>query len=112
MIGEPSLVWGHYKGCLLNMGTHVVDAMRYILGDPKTDWVLGQIERKKDSYNRGHRVEEIAEALIQFSNGTRGLLETGDLAISEFGCHIYGSEGQLDVALNRLLIQSKEHKGW
>ena len=112
VIGEPSLVWGHYKGCLLNMGTHVVDAMRYILGDPKTDWVLGQIERKKDSYNRGHRIEEIAEALIQFSNGTRGLLETGDLAISEFGCHIYGSEGQLDVALNKLLLQSKDQKGW
>ena len=111
-IGEPRLAWGHYETSLLNKGTHVVDAMRYILGDPKTDWVLGQIERKKDSYNRGHRVEEIAEALIQFSNGTRGLLETGDLAISEFGCHIYGSEGQLDVALNRLLIQSKEHKGW
>ena len=111
-IGEPRLVWGHYDTSLLNKGTHVVDAMRYILSDPKTDWVLGQIERKKDSYNRGHRVEEIAEALIQFSNGARGLIETGDLAISEFGCHIYGSEGQLGVALNKLLIQSKDRKGW
>jgi predicted dehydrogenase len=112
VIGEPHLVWGHYETSLLNKGTHVVDAMRYILGDPKTAWILAQIERKKDSYNRGHRVEEIAEALIQFSNGTRGLLETGDLAISEFGCHVYGSEGQLDVAFNRLLFQGKEHKGW
>ena len=111
-IGEPRLAWGHYETSLLNKGTHVVDAMRYILGDPKTDWVLAQIERKKDSYNRGHRVEEIAEALIQFSNGARGLIETGDLAISEFGCHIYGSEGQLNIALNKLLLQSKNHKGW
>ena len=111
-IGEPSLVWGHYDTSLLNRGTHVVDSVRYMLNDPKTDWVLGQIERKKDSYNRGHRVEEIAEALVQFSNGTKYLIETGDLAKSEFGCHIYGSEGQLFVTFDELLLQSKDRKGW
>ena len=112
VIGEPQLVWGHYSSSLLNKGTHTVDTMRYMLGDPKTEWVLGQIERKKDSYDRGHQVEEIAEALIQFSNGTRGLIESGDLAKSEFGCHIYGSEGQLNVTFDELFLQSKAHKGW
>lgn len=109
-IGEPHLVWGHCKSSLLNNGTHVVDTMRYMLGDPKTDWILGQLERKKDSYNRGHRVEEVAVGFVQFSNGVRGLIEMGDLAIQDFEFHIDGNHGQLNVTADRLFLQNNQRK--
>lgn len=111
-IGEVLYVWGHSSDSLMNKGPHLVDTMRYILSDPKTEWVLGQIERKKDSYNRGHLVEEVAGGLVQFSNGARGFIEMGYLAIQDVGLHVYGSEGQLDVTEHTLRVHDVKHKGW
>jgi hypothetical protein len=34
------------------------------------------------------------------------------LASQEFGFHVYGSEGQLDVTAHELRIQNGERKGW
>jgi hypothetical protein len=36
----------------------------------------------------------------------------GDLAINKFGFHIYGSEGQLNVTTDKLLLQNIRRKGW
>ena len=107
-IGKPELVWGHWDSSLLNRGTHVIDAMRYVLGDPEADWVLGQAVRENDSHNRGHRIEEIAQGLIHFANGTRGLLESGELAQSNFALHIYGSDGQIMARTNSISIQTRQ----
>lgn len=111
-LGDVLFIWGHIRDTLLNNGTHMVDTMRFLLGDPPAEWILGQIQRKKDSYDRGHRVEEIAEGLVQFANGTRGFIETGDLAVQELGFHVYGSEGQLDVNSKQLRLHLKSEKGW
>src|SRR5579872_920488 len=44
VIGTPTLVTVETGEGLLNCGTHVVDAIRYLLGDPQTDWVMGAVE--------------------------------------------------------------------
>jgi predicted dehydrogenase len=111
-IGAVSLAWGHIRDSLLNNGTHLVDVMRYILGDPDTEWIMGQIERKKDSYNRGHEVEETAEGVIQFANGTRGLVETGEMAIPELRLLFYGREGQLEVSARELRVRGRKRRNW
>ncbi|HCQ01270.1 MAG TPA: hypothetical protein DIT99_11500, partial [Candidatus Latescibacteria bacterium] len=41
VIGEPQMVTSKSGEGLLNCGTHVIDACRYLLGDPETEWVMG-----------------------------------------------------------------------
>src|SRR5207245_963487 len=45
-IGRPSLLRAHASDGLLNNGTHAIDRMRYLLGDPSALWVIGQVERR------------------------------------------------------------------
>jgi len=110
-LGEVELIWGHFKGSLLNNGTHVVDTIRYLLGDPETDWVIGQIERKNDSYDRGHAVEEVAAGLVQFTGGTRALIEMGNLAKQDFEFHVVGENGQLRLS-HKYLVKNVKKGGW
>jgi len=74
-IGEVRLVFcnGTNQG-ILNDATHSIDFMRYLLGDPGTLWVMGNIQRKTDRYERDVRIEECAEGVICFENGTIGLI--------------------------------------
>ncbi len=43
-IGRPVLVTGTVIDGLLNTGSHVVDGIRYALGDPQAEWVMGALE--------------------------------------------------------------------
>jgi predicted dehydrogenase len=65
-IGAPLFASVETGDGLLNCGTHVVDAIRYLLGDPETDWVMGAVERKTDRWERGVRMEDCCLGLVQF----------------------------------------------
>ncbi|MGQ9554408.1 MAG: Gfo/Idh/MocA family protein [Anaerolineae bacterium] len=74
-IGTPLLVSARASDGLLNNGTHYLDGIRYVLGDPKAQWVMAQVERKTDRYERGEPIEDRLIGLVAFSNGTRALIE-------------------------------------
>src|SRR5262249_34546230 len=57
-IGDVSLVTVETGEGLLNCGTHVVDAVRYLLGDPAAEWVMGAVERRTDRWERSVRIED------------------------------------------------------
>ena len=42
-VGKPMMVTGYVVDGLLNTGSHVVDGMRYVLGDPQAEWVMGAV---------------------------------------------------------------------
>ena len=59
-IGEPTLLHRRSKpnAGLLNIGTHLIDGMRYHLSDPETLWVIGQVSRTTDRWERRTRCED------------------------------------------------------
>src|SRR6185437_12658082 len=69
-IGTPQKVWSLVHDGILNWGTHTIDGLRFVLGDPATEWVLGAIERKTDKYERGLRIEDAGTGLIGLAGGT------------------------------------------
>ncbi|MCD6464940.1 Gfo/Idh/MocA family oxidoreductase [Candidatus Bathyarchaeota archaeon] len=75
-IGEPLFVHGRSEDGLLNNGSHIVNTVRFWLGDPEPEWVIGQVERKTDRYERGAPIEDLCMSLIGFKDGVKLLLES------------------------------------
>jgi predicted dehydrogenase len=113
-IGQPILLAFRTSGGLLNNGTHLIDATRYLLGDPKTEWVIGQVERKTDRYERGARIEDLCAAIICFEGGTRGIVEV-DTPSSPITAEIevHGREGIMRVGWGgSILMMNLKSTGW
>lgn len=68
-IGGPAHVRVCSGGGLLNIGSHLVDNMRWILGDPDWEFVIGWIQRETNRFERGSYAEEKTHALIRFAGG-------------------------------------------
>ncbi len=104
-IGEPRLVWSYLTSCLVDNGTHIVDMMRYLLGDPEADWVMGQASRKRDTLYQGSPAEESSVGLVAFGNGTRAVVEMGERTPKDgFRFRVLGSEGTIDATLDEVLL--------
>ncbi len=104
-IGTPVMLTVQTGEGLLNCGTHVVDAIRYMLGDPETEWVFGAVERQTDRFERNVRSEDCCMGLIQFRNGAQALVQcdlTGTSQVENYS--IWGSEGVLDVKQRELRL--------
>ncbi len=109
-IGQVRAVYGSNKGYeagygLMNMGSHLFDAMRILFGD--VEWVWAHLRKNgrpvsaEDIEPVGHRgtgytVGETGTIHLQFRNGVTGIAEwvTG-FEQTRFGLEIVGSEGRL-----------------
>jgi len=101
VIGEPRFVSTGHRDGLLNWGTHLVDLTRYVLGDPETAWVVGQVERETDRYERGVPIEDRCLGQVCFESGTRLTLEMDlpDPDLGERQIEVHGSSGSLRLGL-------------
>ncbi|HBQ65217.1 MAG TPA: hypothetical protein DD727_09960 [Clostridiales bacterium] len=100
-IGKPQIVLVRTQSGMLNWATHVIDQTRYLLGDPETDWVIAQVERKTDRHERMEPAEDRAAGIICFKDGTHFVLEC-DLPGPEMDHGpntpiVIGTEGQIVV---------------
>ena len=94
-IGEPKTMLRRDGKGLLNRGTHEIDEMRYILGDPEPLWVIGQVARKTDKWERRVRCEDLCMGLICFEGGIRGIYESDLPEPGLQGDVVYGGDGIL-----------------
>ena len=94
-IGEPQVMLRRDGEGLLNRGTHEIDEMCYIVGDPEPLWVIGQVSRKTDKWERRVRCEDLCMGEICFEGGFRGVYESDLPGPGLRGDAIYGNDGQL-----------------
>ena len=112
-IGQPTLLRVHSEGGLLNNGSHRVDTLRYLMGDAAGEWVLGQVERRTDRYERGEPIEDLCGAIIAFSNGARAVLESDTpRAEGSYDTLIVGSEGALRQTREGWSLLNGAAAGW
>ena len=105
-------------GDLITSSSHMVDVMRYLLGDPPAQWVIGQIDTRDPGFtNRpvglqqweethtryGHHVETGAIGTIQFEGGARGQVEVGIVCRPRpsYSATVYGSDGLIKTSGDR-----------
>jgi UDP-N-acetyl-2-amino-2-deoxyglucuronate dehydrogenase len=113
-IGQPRHLWSTVADGLLNWGTHTIDLMRFVMGDPAARAVVGAVQRQSDRYERGLRIEDSCLGLIQFDNGAQATIQS-DLTPREtasINCTFYGTEGVLDVDENRVRLMNATTSGW
>jgi predicted dehydrogenase len=94
-IGKPQAMLRRDGQGLLNRGTHELDEMCYILGDPTPLWVIGQASRETDKWERRVRCEDLCMGLICFEGGVRGIYESDLPEPGLRGDVVYGTDGIL-----------------
>ena len=87
---DPALAGG---GALIDMGIHAIDTARYLLGDPEAVRVRASIGSAFGDY----AVDDDGIVLIDWSNGTRSVVESGwwepHLGGLEADTELYGTGG-------------------
>ena len=113
-IGTPVFVTNKVAEGLTNWGTHSIDGSRFVLGEPKAEWVMGAVERRTDRYERDTLVEDACMGLVHFDNGIQlfiqsDLMREGATAGS---FEIRGSEGFLNVSETKVEMMNATSNGW
>ena len=88
------------EGGLLNQASHVVDLIRFMLGDPAVAWAVGQVQRETDRYERGLPAEDLCGGVIAFEDGARLVLDVdigANPTVGNWGFVLAGDEGVLRV---------------
>ena len=110
-IGRVAMMLSFGGQGLPNYSTHQTDMFRYLLGDEECRWVMGNIERKTDRYERTTRIEDCAVAAFEFESGARAVI-LADVTSTLFqGAHIYGTDGMLDLTTEGLRLLNGETGG-
>lgn len=110
-IGEVRTIQSFAADGLPNYSTHQADMYRYLLGDDDCDWVMGNIERKTDRYERSTRIEDCAIGLFHFTKGAIALLLSDVTNIVYQGALIYGSDGMINMTTRDLQLINAETGG-
>ncbi len=112
-IGRPTLATIHVSDGLLNNGTHYIDGIRFILGDPEAEWAMAQVERKTDRYERGEPIEDRLVGLAAFAQGTRALVDVDLPAVEGEPASPYtfhGTDGRIELDRQGLRLLNAD--GW
>lgn len=112
-IGEALLIRSRTGDGLHNQASHLMDMFRYLLGDIDCEWVIGNVERLTDKFERNIRVEDKAVGLFGFPNGSRAMVEA-DLDKKRTlyqGGIISGSEGMIELFPDRLRLLNASTDG-
>lgn len=109
-IGRPVLATGHVIDGMLNTGSHTVDGIRYVLGDPSAEWVMGALERRSNRWERNVPIEDACVGLMAFEGGVQCLFQSDLTTRNEPDqMTVQGSDGLIEVGPDHLRVISHGH---
>ncbi len=110
-IGKVQTIQSFAADGLPNYSTHQADMYRYLLGDDDCDWVMGNVERKTDRYERSTRIEDCAVGVFHFTGGAVALILSDVTPVVYQGALIYGSEGMINMTTRDLQLLNSDTGG-
>ena len=113
-IGDAAMVQGQVAQGLINWATHTIDGIRFVLDEPKTEWVMGAVERETERFERDTPIEDACMGLIAFENGAQALIQSDLNRPRENAGHfqIRGTEGMMEVTENAVHLFNATSDGW
>lgn len=111
-IGDVRLITSVAGDGLPNYASHQTDMFRYLLSDVECMWVMGNVERETDQWERATRIEDKALAVFGFENGAQAMI-LSDLTPEHWqGARIYGSDGMIEITVDSLKVMNAKSDGW
>lgn len=110
-IGKVQTIQSFASDGLPNYSTHQVDMYRYLLDDDECDWVMGNVERKTDRYERSTRIEDCAVGVFHFRCGAVALLLSDVTPTVYQGALIWGSDGMISITTRSLQLLNGDTGG-
>jgi predicted dehydrogenase len=110
-IGKVQTIQSFAADGLPNYSTHQTDMYRFLLSDEDCDWVMGNVERKTDRYERGTRIEDCAVGVFHFTSGAVALLLSDVTPVVYQGALIFGSEGMINMTTRTVQLLNAETGG-
>lgn len=110
-VGNVRLIQSVAGDGLPNYASHHMDMYRYLLNEEDCEWVMGNVERKTDRYERNTRIEDRAVAVFSFKGGAQALTLSDVLPTFFHGALIYGTEGTINLTTLDLQLFNSETKG-
>lgn len=114
-IGPLSFLRASAADGLLNGGTHVVDGLRFLAGDPEPRWVIGALERATNRYERGTPIEDWMLLFCELDGGVEMFVETDVHGWGEQDgilLRAQGREGLVEATEGRAAVLCSGSKGW
>ena len=112
VIGEVRHIHAVGGQGLLNDCSHLLDMMRYVTGDPTAVWVMGNVERKTERFERDVPIEDRSVGIVQFDNGAVGQLLQELGGRNYQGGIFYGADGVLELDEQKIRLISGTSGGW
>ncbi len=110
-IGDVRLIQSFAGAGLPNFASHQTDMYRYLLHEDECAWVMGNVERKTDQYERNTRIEDRAVGVFGFQGGAQALILSDLLPIIFQGAFIYGTTGVINLTTSDLQLSNAETRG-
>ena len=110
-IGDVQLILSYGGQGLPNYSSHQTDMYRYLLNDESCAWVMGNVERKTDQYERATRIEDCAVGVFGFAGGAKALLMSDVTPRIYQGAQIFGTEGSISLTTGHLQLMNAETGG-
>jgi UDP-N-acetyl-2-amino-2-deoxyglucuronate dehydrogenase len=116
-IGEVRTAHGRGANGLLNVGTHIIDGLLFIIGEPDARWVMGALERQTDRFERDTPIEDRCMLLAELAGGAQLFVQndlpTGrDVAGHGIVLHVTGSDGMLEASEYAVRTFTAGSGGW
>jgi predicted dehydrogenase len=113
---------GHGRGVqgLLNVGTHIIDGLLFIVGEPDARWVMGAVERETERFERDTPIEDRCMVLVELAGGAQLFMES-DLPTERrmvgppghgIALRIVGSDGMIEASEYRCRTFTADSSGW
>ncbi len=106
-LGRLVEVRGNIKDSVANNGPHLLDTIRFLLGDRPVRHVSATFERRGNKQNRGWPVEDGARGELTFDDGLVAKVDLGDFSPTFFDIEIVGERSTLKVNLEGVSLDGK-----
>jgi dTDP-4-amino-4,6-dideoxygalactose transaminase/predicted dehydrogenase len=94
-LGKIRSIRGAIKSTVANNGPHLIDSIRFILGDRPLLRLRCEMERNRNEFNRGYPAEDASESQLVFDGGIQVDLAMGDAASDFFQIEIESDKGKV-----------------
>jgi len=91
-IGDPVSAVATWRGAMVFAGTHLFDAVNFLLGDPEVEWLTGDLDEGADEV-----VDPGGSAYVRYRNGVHAFMNADARNAVPIQIDVIGSEGKIVI---------------